>query len=77
MSKPLDISAFNIETELTDEDQILDVVVLIRHVNPDCGHDAIYVATSPGSSWVTNLGLVASAKAIMESGFQSVSELDE
>jgi hypothetical protein len=68
MKRPLDLTAFGLETDLDEDEIIQDVVVLIRSVNPDCGHDSIYLACSPGVSWLVQLGMVTAGQAILKGG---------
>lgn len=76
MKKPLDLTSFGLTTDLDDNDTILDVIVLIRHVNSDCGHDGIAIASSPGISWLTSLGMVSSAQAIMKAGIYQAEDAE-
>lgn len=75
--RPLDLSAFGLETDLAEDTNIMDVVVLMRVVNPDCGHDGVYIASTPGMSWLTKLGLVTASEAILKSGIYREGEDDE
>lgn len=68
MTQLLDLSAFQITSEIKPDEQILDVVVLVRTVNPECGHDGIYICNSPGVSWLTQIGMVSAARSVLLSG---------
>lgn len=60
----IDLSGLGIEADLDDDDQILDVVVLMRTANPDTLLDGFVMAHTPGMSWLMQVGLIEAARVV-------------
>jgi hypothetical protein len=65
MSVPLDLSGMGIMADLDPDDQILDVVVLMRTASPTKAQDGFVIAHTPGMSWLLQVGLVSAAQTVV------------
>lgn len=65
MTVPLDLSGLGIMADLDPDDQILDVVVLMRTASPIKKQDGLVIAHTPGLSWVMQAGLIEAARTVV------------
>lgn len=67
MDVKLDLSAFDLHVDMEEDEQVVDVVVIVRKVALNCGCESINWA-SQGTSMFMQLGMVEAVGSIMRSG---------
>jgi len=60
----LDLSSFDLDIELEDNEQIVDVIVVVRKVTLDCSCDSV-TWTATRSSAFMMLGMIETVKKLM------------
>lgn len=65
MQQPLSLTEYNMMVDLDTNDTIMDVVVILRKVNPNVPHDTLTLVGSPDLSWIMQIGMVNAAANIV------------
>ena len=65
MQQPLNLTEYNMMVDLDTNDTIMDVVVILRKVNPNVPHDTLTLVGSPDLSWIMQIGMVNAAANIV------------
>lgn len=61
------LDALGVTLNLDDHDQLTDVLIVARTTDFESGETGLVIGQSPGLDWVTQYGLVAAARHILDS----------
>ena len=62
------LDALDVTLNLDEHDQLTDVLIVARTADFESGDTGIVIGTSRGLDWVTQYGLLAAARHVLDSG---------